>query len=75
MNRLERTLLTGEFGSRKSWCKSSDVEKIESLVDELLERLEIMSSQHRCGCGHPHCNRCEDDKMNDVIINKVRGTV
>ena len=41
---------------------------------ELLNQLEYMAGQHRCGCEHPHCNRCEDDRMNQEIINKVKGT-
>ncbi len=41
---------------------------------ELLERLEIMASQHYCGCGYTACKRCQDDKMNREIINKVKET-
>jgi len=46
--------------------------KPKSNDEELLERLEIMASQHYCGCGHTACKRCEDDKMNQEIINKVK---
>lgn len=41
---------------------------------ELLERLEFMVSQYYCGCGYTPCKRCEADKMNREIINKVKGT-
>ena len=54
-------------------CRAYDVEKLEESHKELLNQLEYMASQHRCGCGHPHCNRCEDDRMNQEIINKVKG--
>jgi len=32
-------------------------------ASELAEALNDMACQHKCGCGHPHCNRCADDKM------------
>lgn len=56
------------------WVKWNDVSKLEWSHKELLNQLEYMSGQHRCGCGHPHCNRCEDDRMNQEIINKVKET-
>ncbi len=55
-------------------CMSYDVQRLEESHKELLNQLEYMAGQHRCGCGHPHCNRCEDDRMNQEIINKVKGT-
>ena len=56
------------------WVKWNDVSKLEWSHKELLNQLEYMAGQHRCGCEHPHCNRCEDDRMNQEIINKVKGT-
>lgn len=55
-------------------CMSYDVQRLEESHKELLNQLEYMAGQHRCGCEHPHCNRCEDDRMNQEIINKVKGT-
>lgn len=55
-------------------CMSYDVQRLEESHKELLNQLEYMAGQHRCGCGHPHCNRCEDDRMNQEIINKVKET-
>lgn len=54
-------------------CMSYDVQRLEESHKELLNQLEYMAGQHRCGCEHPHCNRCEDDRMNQEIINKVKG--
>ena len=59
--------------SNGEWVKWDDVRKLEKSHKELLNQLEYMAGQHRCGCGHPHCNRCEDDRMNQEIINKVKG--
>ena len=57
------------------WCRTDDVDVLEQRCAELLERLEIMASQHYCGCGDGACKRCGDDKMNEEIINKVKGTI
>lgn len=45
----------------------SDASLIASAPD-LLERLRDMTEQHRCACGHPACNRCEDARLNDSVI-------
>ena len=67
----------GDFGyvpcSDGDVCMSYDVQRLEESHKELLNQLEYMTGQHRCGCEHPHCNRCEDDRMNQEIINKVKG--
>lgn len=39
----------------------------------LLARLESMAAQHACGCGHPACKRCEDDRMNQEVIERAKG--
>lgn len=41
--------------------------------DALLGALEAMACQHKCGCGHPHCNRCADDSMCSEVIAMVKG--
>ena len=40
---------------------------------ELLENLESRYAQTRCGCGHPACNRCEDDRETEIVLNKAKG--
>jgi len=47
----------------------------ESYIYVLLERLEYMNSQHHCGCDHPHCNRCEDERVNEMVINSVKEAI
>jgi hypothetical protein len=42
---------------------------------ELYEDLAYRLSQTRCGCGHPHCNRCEDDKRTESLLAEARGEV
>ena len=37
------------------------LEALKAQVNALREQLEYMAQQHRCGCGHPACNRCADD--------------
>ena len=40
---------------------------------ELLENLESRYAQTKCGCGHPACNRCEDDRETKRVLNKAKG--
>ena len=40
---------------------------------DLYERLEDMTIQHKCGCLHPACKRCHDDKLNEAALKKARG--
>ena len=40
---------------------------------ELLEDLESRYAQTRCGCGHPACNRCEDDRETERVLRKAKG--
>ena len=40
---------------------------------ELLEDLESRYAQTRCGCGHPACNRCEDDRETERMLRKAKG--
>lgn len=57
--------------------------ELEAEVERLREQLSVMAAQHRCGCGHPACNRCRDDVDNrDVLratprqnLNAVRREV
>lgn len=43
-------------------------EALKVQVEQLREQLEYMAQQHRCGCGHPACNRCYDDKQNAIVL-------
>ena len=40
---------------------------------ELLEDLESRYVQTRCGCDHPACNRCEDDRETERVLRKAKG--
>lgn len=35
-----------------------------------LDLLHAMATQHWCGCGHPHCNRCADDRDNAELLRR-----
>lgn len=43
-------------------------DELKAQVEQLREQLEYMAQQHRCGCGHPACNRCYDDKQNAIVL-------
>jgi len=37
----------------------------------LVQELSDLSAQNACHCGHPHCNRCEDTKSAEEMINST----
>ena len=39
----------------------------------LYEQLAYMAAQHKCGCKHPACKRCEDDAENEAVLAAARG--
>jgi len=41
---------------------------------ELFEMLEQLTEQHKCGCEHPACNRCDDYRIACEILDKAAGT-
>ena len=47
--------------------------KLIAAAPELLEDLESRYIQTKCGCGHPACNRCEDDRETKRVLNKAKG--
>ena len=60
------------------WLLKSDEEcranaDLIAAAPELLEDLESRWVQTKCGCGHPACNRCEDDRHTESILDKVHG--
>lgn len=46
--------------------------RLIAAAPELLEALEDAASR-KCGCGHPHCNRCKDDRYYEEVIRKAKG--
>ncbi len=47
--------------------------RLIAAAPDLLAALRSMAAQHRCGCGHPACNRCEDDRMCSTAIERATG--
>ena len=47
--------------------------KLIAAAPELLEDLESRYVQTKCGCGHPACNRCEDDRETERVLRKAKG--
>lgn len=45
----------------------TDQEKIDLLIEEF----EYYVSQRACGCGHPSCSRCEDDRDAREALHKA----
>jgi hypothetical protein len=36
--------------------------------EDLRDALSLLYSQNKCGCGHPACNRCEDDRIAEEAL-------
>ena len=53
--------------------KNVEAAELRKQRDGLRDALEHMASHHRCGCGHPACKRCADDRINDEVIASVKG--
>ena len=45
--------------------------ELECHVTNLYYALSDLSAQHFCGCGHPSCNRCEDDTNNRKVLDDI----
>lgn len=41
---------------------------LEAERDRLREALADMAAQHKCGCGHPACNACRRDRVNEDAL-------
>lgn len=39
----------------------------------LFDMLESLAEQHKCECGHPACNRCEDYRLASEILDRAAG--
>lgn len=61
---------TVDCGSRQD--REANAHLIAAAPD-LLEMLELMAAQHRCGCRHPACKRCADDDECTAAIAKAKG--
>lgn len=42
--------------------------ELQNRIAILEEALADYHGQHRCGCGHPECNRCEEDERIEELI-------
>lgn len=64
--------VNGEDIARVTSGSPADLHLIRSapeLYQELLDRY----TQTRCGCGHPACGRCWDDKVTESVLARARG--
>ena len=46
-------------------------DKLTNMVKSLFGALSDMHAQHKCGCGHPSCNRCKDDSDNEALLSSI----
>lgn len=62
------------MGRENHWAHMSAPLNEDMLADvmELHQALAYMHSQHCCGCKHPACNTCGDDKENYELIERIK---
>lgn len=54
----------------------AECEKLRAESQRLIEVLSDYYSQNKCGCGHPACKRCLDDRfVEDVLADTHAGAV
>lgn len=46
---------------------------MEMMLRELLVELQDRYQQTKCGCGHPACKRCRDDKLTESVLADARA--
>jgi hypothetical protein len=56
-----------------AFVQSPEDAALIAAAPDLLDQLKEMAAQHRCGCGHPSCRRCADDRENDRVIAMAKG--
>lgn len=52
--------------------KNVELWQLQKHRDKLLDALDYMARQNRCGCGHPSCNRCAVDRINDEFVARAK---
>jgi len=49
--------------------------ELQNRIEMLKEELTKYHNQHRCGCQHPECKRCEDDERIDELLAQSEKSV
>ena len=66
---IENALGTLNDPPRDVECTTCAPKNATELYQELLDRY----TQTRCGCGHPACKRCRDDRDTEAVLARARG--
>lgn len=49
--------------------------ELQNRIEMLSEELAEYHNQHRCGCGHTACKRCDDDERIEELIAQSEQAV
>ena len=47
--------------------------RLIAAAPDMFEELQYRYEQNRCGCGHPVCKFCEDDRQTLEVLRKAKG--
>ena len=59
------TIITGEIS-----CDKPNAMLIKE-APALFDTLEMLAEKHKCECGNPSCNRCEDYRMACEVLDRA----
>ena len=53
--------------------EARDNASLIAAAPDMLDDLQYRYEQNKCGCGHPACKRCEDDRHTLEVLRKAKG--
>ena len=54
-------------------ANAADNASLIAAAPDMFEELQYRYEQNRCGCGHPVCKFCEDDRQTLEVLRKAKG--
>jgi hypothetical protein len=47
---------------------ANELTRLRKENEDLRDALSLLYSQNKCGCGHPACSKCEDDRIAEEAL-------
>jgi hypothetical protein len=56
------------YSHREIYDTQAEIARLSKENEDLRDALSLLYSQNKCGCGHPACNRCENDRIAEEAL-------